>query len=384
MGNLLEILIQLSLAYQVTFALFLLVFVTDLVALCSIHLRVGIQRIRCQKAAGKHPKVSVILCVRDHIDELERNIELFLTQEYPDYEVIIVDDSADDDTAFRLERLRQANSRLHITTAPPDGDFIPNRKLSLAIGIKAAQSDWILTTEATCRPYGKQWISALAQHFTSEYDIVIGYGGLRRAHTAASAYYCAEARWKAISRLGFALAGGPFIGQRRNLAFRKQLFFDNRGYAGYNHLAGGDDDLFTLEVAKKRRTCVEIAPQAQTLGIPPTTWAQIKRIHQAEKETWAYYPDSTKRKLRAEPNARLLLWLLAIPLLTGPWQVIVITLSAILLRRILHGLILLLAARRLKGGTTPLFAWLYDLAAPWIALKPTRQRRKGKIQRAWR
>lgn len=328
--------------------------------------------------------VSVVVSVRDNIEELTRNLPLMLTQDYPSYEVVVVNDSGNDEMAATLEILSREYQHLRVTAVPHDTGGMPNRKLSLTVGIKAARGEWILLTESSCRPAGVHWVRSMARHFNAGRDVVIGYGGLRRGNTFASAYYRAAERWRAVSRLGFALAGGLFIGQRRNLGFRKECFFANRGYAGYNHLVGGEDDLFTLEIAKRGRTAIELSAASQTLGLAPSTWGEVNRERQIARACWARYPSSVRIKLRLEPTARLLIWLLALPLLGAGGWLALLGAGVVLLRRLLHLIAIMSASRRLIGGGAPIFAWLYDILSPWLALRPKPRERRGKIHRTWR
>ena len=41
------------------------------------------------------------------------------------------------------------------------------------------------------------------------------------------------------------------MGVGRNLAYKKSLFFKNKGFASHINITSGDDDLFIQEVAKK-------------------------------------------------------------------------------------------------------------------------------------
>ena len=57
--------------------------------------------------------------------------------------------------------------------------------------------------------------------------------------------------------LGFALAGSPYMGIGRNLAYRKELFYQQKGFSAHLNLQRGDDDLFINHVATPENTRVE-------------------------------------------------------------------------------------------------------------------------------
>src|SRR5665213_136217 len=76
--------------------------------------------------------------------------------------------------------------------------------------------------------------------------------------------------------------GLPYMGVGRNLAYRKDLFFKNKGFATHIHILSGDDDLFINEVANNKNTTIEIKPIAFTVSEPKTTfktWFRQKKRH---------------------------------------------------------------------------------------------------------
>jgi hypothetical protein len=58
----------------------------------------------------------------------------------------------------------------------------------------------------------------------------------------------------------------------RNLAYRKSLFLEKKGFNNFLHVTGGDDDLFVNMHARGGNTRLEITSGAQTSSFPETTW----------------------------------------------------------------------------------------------------------------
>ena len=54
------------------------------------------------------------------------------------------------------------------------------------------------------------------------------------------------------------------MGVGRNLAYRKSLFFKNKGFATHRTIASGDDDLFINEVANGKNTRIVNHPNSHT------------------------------------------------------------------------------------------------------------------------
>ena len=76
----------------------------------------------------------------------------------------------------------------------------------------------------------------------------------------------------AVQYLSYAIAGIPYMGVGRNLAYRKSLFYKNKGFASHYGLLSGDDDLFVNETATRENTAVEFHPDSHTLSIPELSW----------------------------------------------------------------------------------------------------------------
>jgi len=90
------------------------------------------------------------------------------------------------------------------------------------------------------------------------------------------------------------LAGLPYMGVGRNLAYRKNLFFRNKGFSAINHIPSGDDDLFINQVATKNNTAIVLDPSAFTLSKPKQTWKGWIRQKNRHYTTGKYYKQSHK------------------------------------------------------------------------------------------
>ena len=147
----------------------------------SRYLTVALRRRRSEKKgkitySESLPPVSVIICGRDATDLLSRFLPEVLTQDYPDYEVIVVNDGANEDTETLLRELKKSHPHLKSTFVPHGTTNISTKKLALSLGIKAASHDWLLFTDADCLPESRQWIRSMARNFVPGVEIVLGYG----------------------------------------------------------------------------------------------------------------------------------------------------------------------------------------------------------------
>jgi hypothetical protein len=94
--------------------------------------------------------------------------------------------------------------------------------------------------------------------------------------------------------MSYALAGTPYMGVGRNLAYKKNVFFRNKGFSNINYIPSGDDDLFINKVANKKNTAIVVDKDAFTLSDPKKTWRDWKRQKNRHYSTGKFYKSSHK------------------------------------------------------------------------------------------
>ena len=230
----------------------------------------------------KDEPVSVIICARDEYYNLRDNLPLFLQQDYANYEVVVVNHASEDDSHYLLEDLSKEYPHLKIVNLPADLNFFTGKKFPLSIGIKSAQHDICLFTDADCKPRSNDWLRKMASNFTFGTEIVLGYGAYERKNNLLNRFIRFDTLRIAMQYMGFALAGVPYMGVGRNLAYRKSLFYRNNGFISHYRIRTGDDDLFINKAATAKNTRVELRKDSHTLSVPKTSfrlWVRQKRRH---------------------------------------------------------------------------------------------------------
>ena len=218
--------------------------------------------------------VSVIICARNEEENLRKNLPLILEQKYPDFEVVVINDCSSDGTEKYLDKLKEQYPILKTTTIKEDIKFKHGKKLALTIGIKAANNDLLLFTDADCWPESNRWIDTMQCNSNPETDIVLGYGGYSERKGLLNTIIRFETLYIAMQYFSYALIRLPYMGVGRNLAYRKSLFFNNKGFARHSHLLSGDDDLFVNEVANRHNTRIEIRAESHTRSESKRTWKE--------------------------------------------------------------------------------------------------------------
>lgn len=246
-------------------ALFLLCFVVQLYFLISQHL--GLKKLDTEPVAStQNLPISVIICARNEAQNLQQNLPFILTQNYPDFEVVVVNDCSSDDSVHILEQFKNQYSNLKLVTVSEHRRFKTGKKFALTMGIKAAKNEHLLLTDADCKPASDQWIELMQQGFASDKEIVLGYSPYQKTSGFLNTFIRFETIKTAISYLSAALNKKPYMGVGRNLAYTKSLFFRSKGFAAHMHVLSGDDDLFINQNANASNTTVQTQPDAHTFS----------------------------------------------------------------------------------------------------------------------
>jgi glycosyltransferase involved in cell wall biosynthesis len=223
------------------------------------------------------PPVSVIVCGHDEEQNIRELLPLLLTQDYPEFEVIVVEDRSNDGTYDYLLEMK-GHPRLKIVRVKFLPEHITGKKYAITLGVKAAAHDWILHTDADCRPDGPRWIRSMAAGMTTEKQFVIGYSPYFRESGFLNDVIRFEALVTGIQYMGLALLNSPYMGTGRNLAYRKSKFLSSKGFLNHQSVLGGDDDLFVNQHANRTNVAVSLGSDSLMHSVPKRTWRSY--LHQ--------------------------------------------------------------------------------------------------------
>ena len=227
-----------------------------------------------QQAAKKGEPVSVIICAHNEAANLATRLDRFLTQTYRSYEVLVVLHNSSDKSSNVLSYLQRRFENLRVVECD---DPRPGKKIALAKGIEQAEHEVLLLTDVDCVPASDEWIDKMVAPMNGQTEIVLGFGPLEEAPGPLNKFIRYEAVYTAIQYLSFALAGLPYMGVGRNLAYRKALFRKAGGFAKHGHITSGDDDLFVNQVAAKHNTRIQLDPTSFVFSSPKKTWRSYIR-----------------------------------------------------------------------------------------------------------
>jgi len=252
------------------------------------------------------PGVSVVVSARNEEVNLGNYLHALLEQDYPTYEVIVVNDGSEDRTAMVLEEYRVKYRNLHVTFVPVEARVTSSKKLALTLAVKAAQYENLLFTDADCVPESNQWIREMVKGLqaSAQTQIVLGYSPYFPMKNGMNRIVRYETLFNGLHYMGRALAGHPYMGVGRNMLYTKSLFMEQKGFAGLLTLRAGDDDLFINKASTHSNTTVVCNAQAVLYSLPKTTfreWIMQKRRHLAAS---SFYKASSRMMLGVESMMR--------------------------------------------------------------------------------
>lgn len=319
------------------------------------------------------PGVSVIVCARNEEENLQDYLQTLLVQDYPKFEVIVVNDGSEDKTQEVLERYELVSSNLYVTFVPRDAHVISTKKLALTIGAKAAHYDYLLLTDADCRPESRQWIREMVNGFAPrkghETEIVLGYGAYFEEDTLLNSLLNYDTLFNGMQYLGMAAAGHPYMGVGRNLAYRRSTFFEHSGFRGLLAERAGDDDLFVNKIATRHNTSIVCSRESLTWSVPKHTWQEW--IHQKRRHLSVSpnYKAGSKWRLVMEPMSRGLLYgLLIAVFVCGSGVVCCIAYGLWLLRVLGQMVVMNVGAHRLGLRFQGIEIVVWDVLLPLLTL----------------
>lgn len=332
-------------------------------------------------ADSKLPPVSVVLTARNDATWLKENLVYLLEQDYPDFEVVVVDYLSQDDTRFVLKLLKDYYPHLKIVPFKEDVNLFQGKKYPLSIGIKSAKNDILLLADPDCTPSNMRWLRGMVRgYYRPDIQIVLGYCGLKRTKTLLGVMQQYDNLLFSANYLGCALLGHPYTGSGRNLSYRRGFFFKQGAFISHYSVAGGSDDLFVYQNATRANTAICIDDDACLTTEPKKTFGQWhkQRLDRVSTRNWH---SVGSRMLEDIPGmATVVFYTMAVLLLVGgglPWGAVLV---AAVLRWAWQIVSFAQLARRFDAGlvylAAPLLEIYFIIANTILVLTPLSSNRK--------
>ena len=265
-----------------------------------------------QAPESQLPPVSIIIAARNSVLKLEDHLPHWLNQDYPQFEVVIIDDRSGDETAYFLVKTAEREPLLKYVLLDPEVIKNGGKKLALTLGFKKAKYNHFLLTDADCVPNSDQWLRSMAAGFTSKKDIILGVSPVKTKKSFMGRLVQYENMLTALQFLGMAIKGKPYMGVGRNLAYTRSIYDSVGGFSKHHHLPAGDDDLFVQEASNATNTTICIDPNSYVNTNGPANWKEYWK--QKMRHLWIgkQYRSDVKNQLAWLPISQLLFWTITI------------------------------------------------------------------------
>ncbi|UMB60731.1 glycosyltransferase [Lutibacter sp. A80] len=313
--------------------------------------------------AAFNKAVSVIICAKNEANNLKKNIPHFLEQEYSNFEIVLINNASRDTTLEVMEEFKKKHpSKIKIVDVVPNEQFWGSKKYALTLGIKAASNEYLLFSNADCKPVSKNWIQEISNNFSSKKQLVLAYAPIGKVENSfLNKFIRFETLFTAVKYFSFTKIGIPFMGVGRNLAYTKTAFFKANGFVSHMHrIKPGEDNLFVNQVATKTNTTYTISQKSFTEATPKTTfknWILQKRLHFT---TITYYKKLHKFLLNLFFSSQILFWIFSIILLSSQFKLISVIII-ILLRQLIVHITIGYAAKKLNEKDLILLLPFYEI-----------------------
>ena len=348
---------------EIVTAIFCLVVALELVYYFALFARFAFFKPSKPKGYHQDP-VSIVIATKNDAHNLIKSLPVILSQQYNDYEVVVVSDKSEDETDVLRKEFQQKYDNLKFVNLTSSITNIKGKKYPLALGIRLAKNNLILLTEPDCVPLSQYWLQNMAKRFVDKTQIVLGYSNYERKQGLSNALIRFDTMHQAIQYFSYAIAKIPYMGVGRNLAYTKELFLREKGFANQNHILYGEDDLFINNVATSENCDIECFSESFTMARPQSSfssWLKQKRKHNFTRK---YYQKKHKFLLTAYGTLMPLFYILFIAAICLAYKNIVllsVILGCFFLKAVSQYLVFGFAAKRLKCGSFIPFILLYDI-----------------------
>ncbi|MFN3530648.1 MAG: glycosyltransferase [Bacteroidia bacterium] len=310
-------------------------------------------RYRDKKAAfnAQQEAVSVIIWSRNQADMLRKNLAAVLEQDYPQFEVVVVNDCSFDESTDVLMDFQLRYPLLRVVTVDEQPKYPTGKKFALTLGIKAATHNVLLFADADCRPLTNQWLKLMQQQYIDKTELVLGFATAAVAPGFANALSRFDALYYGLQTYGHALSRRAIMGNGRNLSYLRALFFFHKGFVTHIKHHSGEADLFVNQAANAQNVRVCMEPEAITEATETAGFAALWKRKVWELSARKFYRAADKGWLNFY-NRMSWLGLLLLPLALWFYQsepLLLYSSIGIVLLPFLHKLLFLaLFSKKLK------------------------------------
>lgn len=308
---------------------------------------------RKKKNDNTYPPVSLIICSRNYEEELKVILPELLNQDYPDFQVVVVNDCSSDGTEWYLSNLKLEYSNLKITRILQETDF-PNA-LALSVGIRAATNDWMIFLNPLCVIPGRNWLKTYADYLLPGKESLFGYVNLSGCKGSMHNMFRYENFNSFILAGSARILGLPMPVSDMNIAYKRAPFLDKKGFAAVLESPFCENELYMNEISTRRNSTFIMNKEASIGHVDEVGWHDFVNFKKKQLLLKQKFTVGQRLYLWINSFSRIAFDITAIVLvIISPWRLWIA--GVWLFKNILELIWGTIAARRL--GEKNLFPWI--------------------------
>lgn len=185
--------------------------------------------LRKMSESGLAQPISICLSVRNEEERIESILTDLLELDYPDYEVVLVDDFSEDHTLLKVAQLAKKYPRLKFTSIRQETNF--SEKIAINLSLKAASYDRIVFLSPESQSIDSAFLKKLDDN-AGDSNLLMCYINFTPQKSWRNKLCRIERLTAFVHSAAFSMAGLPVFYEDRNVLFQKSIYFDQSGFRG--------------------------------------------------------------------------------------------------------------------------------------------------------
>ena len=193
--------------------------------------------------------LSIIIFAKNSGDLLKKNLQYILDQEYPKFEVVLINNYSTDNTTEVINNLKKNNKNISIIDVKNTEAFWGSKKYALTLGIKAAKYNHLIFTSANSRPISKNWLTEMSKTFRDKKTIILGYQKFKVKNNLTNIFIRFHNLLLALHNFSFIKTSTPYMAFDANFGYERKTFLKVKGFVNHIKIYNGENDLFLKDAA---------------------------------------------------------------------------------------------------------------------------------------
>lgn len=262
------------------------------------------------------PSLAILICAHNESENIQRHIPAICNQDYHNFDVFVVDHNSLDDTSQAVVLHQEKYENLHLVSCDQNNKDLPGKRAPLWEGLQRTDHDFVLLTDADCKPLTHQWAQAMVSRaMDTQADVVVGVSPYQRTKGLLNSFIQFETFHTAMSYIAALQQGWPFMAVGRNLLVKREVLFNSLKKSVVPDVKSGDDDLLIAHLSFTNRIEYYFDKKAHVESIPKMDYDDYLVQKARHVSTAAFYRGHHQFILFLFHMSLFLVYITGIPLL---------------------------------------------------------------------